>query len=113
MISRNNIVRISFLLITVPNIFYLIVSPSFLFLGMLIGIFACFRSTFEFKRLFSYIGLWCLLLIQITILFNLIFFSTYSFLDLIGFLVLIICQTIVYIFYQPMFHVILCKIQNR
>jgi hypothetical protein len=112
MISGINITRIFILLMAILIIFSLIASPSFILAGMVLGFFAYLLSTFEFKRLFSYLGLWSLLLIQCIILIYVICYLKYDFYDLLGFLGLIISQILIYIFAQPMFHVLLCKLQK-
>ena len=107
MISKINMSRVLILVFAIFSLFSFIISPSLLLIGIVIGFFSYFVSTFELKRLVSYLGLWTLLLVQYFIFIYIICYSIYNFYELIGYLCILICQTIHYIFSQPMFFKIL------
>ena len=103
MISKNNISRILILIFATFTLYSLIVSPSLLLLGILIGFFTYLILTFKLKNLLSYLGLLTLILIQYFLAIYIICYSTYNFYELAGYLFIVIFQTIYCIFSQPMF----------
>lgn len=103
MISKINIFRAVILIYSIYFLYSLIISPSFILLGYVIGSFSLLTSTYQFKSLYSYAYLWIGLLIQYSILIYVIYYSLYNFYELSGYLIIILTQTITYIFCQPMF----------
>jgi len=110
MISKINISRVLILVFATFTLYSLIVSPSLILLGMLIGFLAYLILTFKLKSLFSYLGLWTIILIQYFIIIYIICYSTYNFYELAGYLFIVIFQTIYCISSQPMFSKLLFTI---
>ena len=103
MVQLINICRLGVILFTFLFFFNLISSPSILHLVSVIASLTYLRSTFEFKSLFSYLGIWGLLLIQYVLFVYVITYFSYQFHELVPYLILMIFQPVFYIIYQPMF----------